>query len=156
MRVIPDKESTNRLLEIMAEQADDVKELCSLAMNHFGHARAPRRRMCRPGQRASSSLLRVHDGIGRNSPCPCGSGKKYKKCCRLLECGRSDSDRSKATGTGPDVNHGVGSVHGHVDSRSAPRGEAGRNQLLPKPQEGSAASLPVAPALRECQTDSEI
>ena len=25
----------------------------------------------------------VHDGprIGRNDPCPCGSGKKYKKCC---------------------------------------------------------------------------
>lgn len=21
--------------------------------------------------------------IGRNAPCPCGSGKKYKKCCRL-------------------------------------------------------------------------
>ncbi len=20
-------------------------------------------------------------GIGRNSPCPCGSGKKFKKCC---------------------------------------------------------------------------
>lgn len=20
-------------------------------------------------------------GIGRNDPCPCGSGKKYKKCC---------------------------------------------------------------------------
>ena len=20
--------------------------------------------------------------IGRNEPCPCGSGKKYKKCCR--------------------------------------------------------------------------
>jgi preprotein translocase subunit SecA len=20
-------------------------------------------------------------GIGRNQPCPCGSGKKYKKCC---------------------------------------------------------------------------
>jgi len=19
--------------------------------------------------------------VGRNSPCPCGSGKKYKKCC---------------------------------------------------------------------------
>ncbi|HIZ71748.1 MAG TPA: SEC-C domain-containing protein [Candidatus Atopostipes pullistercoris] len=19
--------------------------------------------------------------IGRNDPCPCGSGKKYKKCC---------------------------------------------------------------------------
>lgn len=21
--------------------------------------------------------------IGRNDPCPCGSGKKYKKCCEL-------------------------------------------------------------------------
>ncbi|MDO5640257.1 MAG: SEC-C metal-binding domain-containing protein [Neisseria sp.] len=21
--------------------------------------------------------------IGRNDPCPCGSGKKYKKCCML-------------------------------------------------------------------------
>ncbi|MDE2758663.1 MAG: SEC-C metal-binding domain-containing protein [Acidobacteriota bacterium] len=21
--------------------------------------------------------------IGRNEPCPCGSGKKYKKCCAL-------------------------------------------------------------------------
>lgn len=21
--------------------------------------------------------------IGRNAPCPCGSGKKYKKCCAL-------------------------------------------------------------------------
>ncbi len=24
----------------------------------------------------------VHsDKVGRNDPCPCGSGKKYKKCC---------------------------------------------------------------------------
>jgi preprotein translocase subunit SecA len=21
------------------------------------------------------------DKVGRNKPCPCGSGKKYKKCC---------------------------------------------------------------------------
>ena len=21
------------------------------------------------------------ESIGRNAPCPCGSGKKYKKCC---------------------------------------------------------------------------
>jgi uncharacterized protein YecA (UPF0149 family) len=21
--------------------------------------------------------------IGRNEPCPCGSGKKYKRCCGL-------------------------------------------------------------------------
>ncbi len=23
----------------------------------------------------------VENKIGRNAPCPCGSGKKYKKCC---------------------------------------------------------------------------
>ncbi len=23
----------------------------------------------------------VSDKIGRNTPCPCGSGKKFKKCC---------------------------------------------------------------------------
>jgi len=23
--------------------------------------------------------------VGRNEPCPCGSGKKYKKCCAIKE-----------------------------------------------------------------------
>jgi uncharacterized protein YecA (UPF0149 family) len=23
----------------------------------------------------------THHKIGRNDPCPCGSGKKYKHCC---------------------------------------------------------------------------
>ena len=27
--------------------------------------------------------VRVEDKIGRNDPCPCGSGKKYKKCCGI-------------------------------------------------------------------------
>ncbi len=26
-------------------------------------------------------VVRNKDKIGRNDPCPCGSGKKYKKCC---------------------------------------------------------------------------
>ncbi|WHZ06031.1 SEC-C metal-binding domain-containing protein [Neobacillus sp. YX16] len=25
--------------------------------------------------------VRNDDKVGRNDPCPCGSGKKYKKCC---------------------------------------------------------------------------
>jgi Predicted metal-binding protein related to the C-terminal domain of SecA len=24
---------------------------------------------------------RIEPKVGRNDPCPCGSGKKYKKCC---------------------------------------------------------------------------
>ena len=27
------------------------------------------------------SVRRQADKVGRNDPCPCGSGKKYKKCC---------------------------------------------------------------------------
>ena len=27
------------------------------------------------------SQLRKKDNIGRNDPCHCGSGKKFKKCC---------------------------------------------------------------------------
>jgi preprotein translocase subunit SecA len=26
-------------------------------------------------------VKRSGEKIGRNAPCPCGSGKKYKKCC---------------------------------------------------------------------------
>jgi preprotein translocase subunit SecA len=34
------------------------------------------------GGEASSSPTTVQSGakVGRNDPCPCGSGKKYKKC----------------------------------------------------------------------------
>lgn len=31
--------------------------------------------------RKQQQLVRKYDKIGRNDPCPCGSGKKYKKCC---------------------------------------------------------------------------
>lgn len=29
----------------------------------------------------SKPIVRAGSKIGRNDPCPCGSGKKYKKCC---------------------------------------------------------------------------
>jgi SEC-C motif-containing protein len=30
-------------------------------------------------------MPRISVKIGRNEPCPCGSGKKYKKCCQQSE-----------------------------------------------------------------------
>jgi len=42
-------------------------------------------RLSRGGQEAGKTqqqpLKREGEKIGRNDPCPCGSGKKYKKCC---------------------------------------------------------------------------
>jgi preprotein translocase subunit SecA len=41
---------------------------------------ALQRRTCRP---LIASYHSSSGKIGRNDPCPCGSGRKYKKCCGL-------------------------------------------------------------------------
>ena len=33
------------------------------------------------GKAKKNVTIRKSKKIGRNDPCPCGSGKKYKKCC---------------------------------------------------------------------------
>ncbi|MGA2160499.1 MAG: SEC-C metal-binding domain-containing protein, partial [Dehalococcoidia bacterium] len=38
--------------------------------------------------RAKVSVMLV---AGRNSPCPCGSGKKYKRCCEAKEAEMRES-----------------------------------------------------------------
>ena len=40
-----------------------------------------RRRELYKEQKASGTIIREDRKIGRNDPCPCGSGKKYKQCC---------------------------------------------------------------------------
>ena len=32
-------------------------------------------------QKQSQTVRNEGPKVGRNDPCPCGSGKKYKKCC---------------------------------------------------------------------------
>ena len=29
-----------------------------------------------------TSEASMYDNVGRNDPCPCGSGRKYEKCCQ--------------------------------------------------------------------------
>ncbi len=38
-------------------------------------------RMAGAGDQQVQQIVRSGDKVGRNDPCPCGSGKKYKKCC---------------------------------------------------------------------------
>lgn len=33
------------------------------------------------GSLAGTTVVRASPKVGRNEPCPCGSGKKYKQCC---------------------------------------------------------------------------
>jgi hypothetical protein len=48
-----------------------------------------RRRDRRPHWDAMTTYVRATPKVGRNDPCPCGSGKKYKRCC--LANGEADS-----------------------------------------------------------------
>ena len=41
---------------------------------------------------APPALISGETKIGRNEPCPCGSGLKYKKCCLL----KSDQEKNKS------------------------------------------------------------
>ena len=36
------------------------------------------------GGNKQSPFVREIAKVGRNDPCPCGSGKKYKQCCGKL------------------------------------------------------------------------
>jgi preprotein translocase subunit SecA len=42
---------------------------------------APQASFARPAKGAETRLFALEHGVGRNDPCPCGSGLKYKKCC---------------------------------------------------------------------------
>lgn len=64
---------------IEAIQGDIVRNIY-----HVSVVRQPKERKMveqRSGESASREPVRKDKKIGRNDPCPCGSGKKYKKCC---------------------------------------------------------------------------
>ena len=62
-----------KLYRVQVTREEEVQELQPKAQPmHFMH-----------GAQEESQLeptLRKEDKVGRNDPCPCGSGKKYKKC----------------------------------------------------------------------------
>ena len=39
------------------------------------------------------SSTNIPDDIGRNDPCPCGSGRKYKKCCQRAHRLQKESEK---------------------------------------------------------------
>jgi preprotein translocase subunit SecA len=68
---------------IRAIQEDSVKMLLKSRINT---GKAPQReKVAEPvtssKQGDAARPAKTTDKVGRNDPCPCGSGKKYKKCC---------------------------------------------------------------------------
>jgi preprotein translocase subunit SecA len=52
------------------------------AARHYGGGQAPSRPQT---EVPKAQPIHVQPTVGRNDPCPCGSGKKYKKCHGVLE-----------------------------------------------------------------------
>jgi uncharacterized protein len=56
--------------------------LCSAYQQFFAHSEERLRRLSqRVPAPPPSPMAEQTEHVGRNDPCPCGSGKKYKKCC---------------------------------------------------------------------------
>ena len=80
-------EMAKKLIQVQLESEDEGERLMQQRM-------ASRRTVFEGrGQAAAASgsggkvqtFKRTGKKVGRNDPCPCGSGKKYKKCCMLNE-----------------------------------------------------------------------
>ncbi len=79
------------LFKVQVRQEEDVKAIDEQRQApkemHFEHAAAPsldeqEQPQVEPGQeeQVAQPFVRYGNKIGRNDPCPCGSGKKYKQC----------------------------------------------------------------------------
>ena len=90
--VIEYKFEGNQMFE---EMINSIQENVTRAIFHIRKDRIPARREDGPRVMNESRgednepkkpvTAKKTDTIGRNDPCPCGSGKKYKKCCGANE-----------------------------------------------------------------------
>ncbi|UMY17693.1 DUF1186 domain-containing protein [Methylobacterium organophilum] len=60
-------------------------DLSSFEPGHYAYLDDPVTALAWTDEAAGQPVTNPYKGVGRNDPCPCGSGKKYKKCC--LEAG---------------------------------------------------------------------
>lgn len=97
----PPAQAFSSLLEhgqIVPKDEQEIRKLADLFFDLYNHGRSwanrghtpqeikkERPTHVRAGSRVSdagpSNSVKTVEKVGRNEPCPCGSGKKYKKCC---------------------------------------------------------------------------
>jgi preprotein translocase subunit SecA len=81
------KDTIEKLFAIQIAREEEVKEMRVERKQNFILSRGGA--MSRGGGEKEDgkgvTVRREGKKVGRNDPCPCGSGKKYKKCCLLKE-----------------------------------------------------------------------
>ena len=65
--------------DLLRQLEDDGRLARGRALGSFVRALAPAFGEASTGR--VKPIVRPGSRLGRNDPCPCGSGKKYKKCC---------------------------------------------------------------------------
>ena len=77
---------------LLSEWGGDLSRLCSGWKHFLEHSQNSLKRLAQKiqserskaisGSSSRKTTTRLQKGsVGRNQPCPCGSGKKFKKCC---------------------------------------------------------------------------
>ncbi|HEY6724145.1 MAG TPA: SEC-C metal-binding domain-containing protein [Polyangiaceae bacterium] len=69
-------------LDPLNPQSDSSEVLFEIFGEIIADDRAYYDRLVRPAFPRQEQVRREGPKIGPNEPCPCGSGKKYKRCCR--------------------------------------------------------------------------
>ena len=78
------KDTIEKLFAVQIARDEEVKEMKLPKRQTFFLSRGAEPAVTAGGETESGKGVTVRrDGkkVGRNDPCPCGSGKKYKKCC---------------------------------------------------------------------------
>jgi len=70
--------SLERLFKIQIQRQEDVEKIST-------KERTQRMQLGRGPAERPATFKRQGKKVGRNDPCPCGSGKKYKQCCGVNE-----------------------------------------------------------------------
>jgi len=70
-----------KMFRVQIQRKEDVEKMVPKARRRVVEGRGGEAAQTGAAQQARGGTLRAGPKVGRNDPCPCGSGKKYKKCC---------------------------------------------------------------------------
>lgn len=87
------RDTVEKLFAIQIAKDQQVREMRAERKQTFVMSRGPIASSVQRGGETEEgkgvTVRREGKKVGRNDPCPCGSGKKYKKCCLLKEEARA-------------------------------------------------------------------